>query len=142
MFNKRLKSLRSSTGLTQEETAKKIGIARTTYAMYEQGKREPDISTLNSLANYFNVSVNYLLEENDKKKTLPELSKKDYRSIEKDLNDIINNLSNDGYAHFGGEGIQEFDQETQEAIINSLRASLVLARQLAKEKFTPDKYKK
>lgn len=140
MLTKRLKALRSATKMTQEETAKKIGIARTTYAMYEQGKREPDISTLNNLADYFGVSVDYLLGKNEQK--LPELTKKDYRNIEKDLNDIINNLSNNGYAHFGGDDINELDDETKEAIINSLRSSLILAKQLAKEKFTPKKYKK
>ncbi|EEK78227.1 Transcriptional regulator, XRE [Bacillus cereus R309803] len=41
--------------------AKQLGIARTTYAMYEQGKREPDYNTLIKLATFFEVSIDYLL---------------------------------------------------------------------------------
>ncbi len=41
--------------------AKQLGIARTTYAMYEQGNREPDYNTLIKLATFFEVSIDYLL---------------------------------------------------------------------------------
>lgn len=61
MFDKRLKQLREETGLTQEELAKKLNISRGTYAHYETGKREPNFETLQSLASYFEVSVDYLL---------------------------------------------------------------------------------
>lgn len=61
MFDKRLKQLREETGLTQEELAKKLNISRGTYAHYETGKREPKFETLQHLATYFNVSVDYLL---------------------------------------------------------------------------------
>lgn len=61
MLDSRLRSLRSQLKLTQENVAKKIGVARTTYAMYEQGSREPDNETLQRLADFFNVSVDYLL---------------------------------------------------------------------------------
>lgn len=61
MLGKRLKDLRTRTKLRQEDVATKIGIARTTYAMYEQNKREPDNETLQKLADYFEVSIDYLL---------------------------------------------------------------------------------
>ena len=57
----RLKELRESKGLTQKEVAKVIGYTQLSYARYENGKREPDISTLCKLANYFNVTVDYLI---------------------------------------------------------------------------------
>lgn len=143
MFKKRLKSLRTSTKLTQEETAKKLGIARTTYAMYEQGKREPDIATLNSLASYFNVSVDYLLGTAEQDQKLPELTKKEELDIKKDLEKIVNSLSsNQGYAHFGGESLEDLDEEDKELLINSLENTMKLAKKLAKQKFTPHKYRK
>lgn len=62
MFSERLKLLRhEKRGLTQESLADQLGIAKTTYSSYEQGKREPDFNTLQQLASYFDVSVDYLL---------------------------------------------------------------------------------
>ncbi|PFS73878.1 MULTISPECIES: helix-turn-helix domain-containing protein [Bacillus cereus group] len=61
MFGNKLNSLRKEKKLRQEDMAKHLGIARTTYAMYEQGRREPDYDTLQKLADFFNVSVDYLL---------------------------------------------------------------------------------
>ncbi|WP_047758091.1 helix-turn-helix domain-containing protein [Geobacillus sp. ZGt-1] len=57
----RLQELRSKLNMRQEDVAKKIGVGRTTYAMYEQGKREPDYETLLKLADLFEVSTDYLL---------------------------------------------------------------------------------
>ena len=57
----RLKELRESKGLTQKEVAEIIGYSEISYARYEKGEREPDISTLCKLANYFNVTVDYLI---------------------------------------------------------------------------------
>lgn len=61
MLSSKLKQLRNSTKLTQSEFAKKIDVARTTYAMYEQGNREPDYEILKKIANYYDVSTDYLL---------------------------------------------------------------------------------
>lgn len=56
-----LKTLRSEKGLTQEELSKILNINRATYAHYETGRREPDAQTLKSFAEYFNVSLDYLM---------------------------------------------------------------------------------
>ena len=55
----RLKELRGS--LTQDQTAKKLGLNRQTYRNYESGVRQPDFETLINIANYYNVSIDYLL---------------------------------------------------------------------------------
>lgn len=47
---------------TQQEVADCLGISRQAYSNYEAGKREPDFETLRKLAQYFNCSVDYLLE--------------------------------------------------------------------------------
>lgn len=60
MFSTRLHTLRKERKLRQEDMAKQLGIARTTYAMYEQGNREPDYNTLIKLATFFEVSIDYL----------------------------------------------------------------------------------
>lgn len=61
MIGKRIIKLRKEKGETQTETARKIGISRSSLSLYEIGKREPDIEMLNTLADYFNVSLDYLL---------------------------------------------------------------------------------
>jgi len=53
--------LREKAGLTQKDLATKLGIARTTYSGYENGAREPDLDTLKRIADFFEVSLDYLL---------------------------------------------------------------------------------
>jgi transcriptional regulator with XRE-family HTH domain len=55
-----IKSLRIREGLTQEELAKKLKISRSAVGMYENGKRLPDVETLEKIADYFNVDMNYI----------------------------------------------------------------------------------
>lgn len=56
------KELRIKTGLTQTETANRIGIPRLNYNKYELEQVEPDIKTLCKIADYYNVSLDYLCE--------------------------------------------------------------------------------
>ena len=60
-FVKRLKSLREKKQLSQKELASHIGVARATVASWETGRREPDYETAKILAEFFGVSVDYLL---------------------------------------------------------------------------------
>lgn len=56
-----LKLLRKERKLTLKELANTIGIAESTLSLYENGKRKPDFETLNKFAEYFHVSVDFLL---------------------------------------------------------------------------------
>jgi transcriptional regulator with XRE-family HTH domain len=60
MIASRLRELRMKQGLSQEELAKILNIARTTYSGYEKGDREPDFELLIKIANYYDVSLDYL----------------------------------------------------------------------------------
>lgn len=60
-FAQRLRDLRSQNDMTQQELADSTHIARSTLAMYEYGKRRPDFEILDKLADYFDVSFDYLL---------------------------------------------------------------------------------
>ncbi len=59
---KRLLTLRKEKGLTQKDIAEQLGISRQAYANYESGNREPDICTLRHLSEYFEVSIDVLLD--------------------------------------------------------------------------------
>ncbi|PAB61342.1 helix-turn-helix domain-containing protein [Anaeromicrobium sediminis] len=61
MFGRRLKLLRESKELYQKDLAKIIGVSSGAIGMYENDKRTPDFETLKKIANYFNVSTDYLL---------------------------------------------------------------------------------
>lgn len=61
-FSKNLRRLIDENELTQKELAKYLNIAPSTLGSYVQGVREPDFSTLKSLADYFKVSTDYLLD--------------------------------------------------------------------------------
>ena len=74
MISQRIKTLRSENNLTQSDLASILGIAKTTLAAYEQGKNEPSIDTLIKIADYFNISTDYLLGQTDVKSTDLEIS--------------------------------------------------------------------
>lgn len=65
MFGTRLAALRKQKKLSQYELAEKLGFSRGKLANYEQGTREPDYETLKFLANFFDVSIDYLLGNSD-----------------------------------------------------------------------------
>ena len=58
----RLKELRKSRGITQLKLAIDLGMNQNSISRYESGEREADYRTLIAFADYFNVSVDYLLE--------------------------------------------------------------------------------
>ncbi len=57
----RLKDLREDRDKTQKEIAEILFITQQQYSLYEKGYREIPISALITLANYYNVSVDYIL---------------------------------------------------------------------------------
>jgi len=68
---KRLKQLRHEKGVYQKDVAKYLGITTSAYGYYEQGERQPDPNTITKLAEYYNVTTDYLLgRTNNKKESL------------------------------------------------------------------------
>lgn len=59
-FARALKHLRVERRLTQQQLATDLGLSKSTVSMYENGNREPDLETLESIADYFNVDINRL----------------------------------------------------------------------------------
>lgn len=53
--------LRKSKGLTQQELSKILGLSSSAVSMYENGNREPSFETLEAMADFFNVDMNYLM---------------------------------------------------------------------------------
>lgn len=64
-----LKKLRESKGLMQKDVAKDLGISPAAYSLYEKGQREPKFDFLEKIANYFDVSIDYLMTGEEKGST-------------------------------------------------------------------------
>ena len=64
-FGDRLRFLRKQNNITQADLAKMFSLGESTISFYESNKRTPDYEMLNKFADYFNVSVDYLLARTD-----------------------------------------------------------------------------
>ena len=60
-LGERLSDLRERKSLTQKKLAQLTNISRSRLSLYEINKREPDLATLRQLANFFNVTIDYLV---------------------------------------------------------------------------------
>ncbi|ERK30173.1 helix-turn-helix domain-containing protein [Clostridium intestinale] len=75
MFGERLKSLRNELNLTQLDLSKLLKVSPSTIGMYEQNRRDPDSKTIKFLAEYFNVSTDYLLGKSNIKDSADKIIK-------------------------------------------------------------------
>lgn len=65
IFSKRLKKLREEHDLSQQALANALKISKSSINMYERGEREPGLETLEAIADFFNVDLDYLLGKSD-----------------------------------------------------------------------------
>lgn len=86
-FSQRLKLLRNMNNTTQEDLAKYLGVSRPTIAGYETKGKQPSFETLFKIAEYFNVSIDYLLGKTDIKEPVDDV-------IEKKELDVFNQIHN------------------------------------------------
>jgi len=64
-FSVRLRELRASKNVTQKQVAESTGLSERGYQNYELGIREPSLDNINKLADFFEVSTDYLLGRTD-----------------------------------------------------------------------------
>lgn len=67
MIGQTIRDLRKLKKMSQSELAKVVGVSQTTVTAWETGKAEPSSSAISSLADYFNVTTDYLLGRPEKK---------------------------------------------------------------------------
>ncbi|GHV34560.1 hypothetical protein FACS1894187_05370 [Synergistales bacterium] len=65
-FRERLRSIRTTKNPTQRAVAIHLGVSERAYQHYEAGTREPNIATLIALADYFDVSLDYLVGRSER----------------------------------------------------------------------------
>lgn len=64
-YGERLKELRKKKGLSQKELTDRLNLNRSTYARYETSSTQPDYETLEKLADFFEVTTDYILGRSD-----------------------------------------------------------------------------
>ena len=120
---KLLKKLREEKGLTQSELGKELGISPSTVGMYEQGRRVPDVPILKKMSAFFNVSIDYLLENVNH--NVPNVPMK----MPKDLNKFLQQSE----IIFDGDTYNLTDEE-RELVIKSLEVAFSAAKRANKRK--------
>ena len=65
IFQERLRLLRTEKGVSQKQVAEKLGITEVGYQNYEVGRRKPNFDIIPSIADFFNVSLDYLVGRSD-----------------------------------------------------------------------------
>lgn len=133
----RIKELAKQQGKSLNKIEEELGYGKN--VLYRLKDSKPSAERLEELANYFNVSVDYLLGRTEKKRYY-DLTEKDERDIQKELQSLIDDLSNaDGMAFSKKDS--EMSEATREALIISLENALRIAKIEAKKKYTPKKYR-
>ena len=75
---KRMKQLRNARHMNQRRLAVELNISQAMVSKYERGESDPDINMIRTIAKYFDVSTDYLLEVSDDKHAIaPGLSKEE-----------------------------------------------------------------
>ncbi len=134
---KRLKELRLAKGISQKEIAEYLGITVAAYSLYERGNREPNISILRKIAEYYSISMDELLEANNEPHDIKNTDEKD---IAKDMENIRQKLMNgaDGPLSYDGEPIPKEDTEL---LLGQIELMIRRLKPINKEKYNPNKNK-
>lgn len=91
MFKERLKQLRTEQNLTQKELAKNINTSQQNIGFWETGKRNPKYDMIEKLANFFNVSTDYLTGKSNIKTPESDIDKAIDKSVAYNGKTITNN---------------------------------------------------
>lgn len=86
VLGSRISELRRKRNLTQADLADRLNMSTSSIAMWEVGKRDPDSEKLTELANFFNVTTDYLLglsSEHSSPKTEPQNVEPEIRAIQR-----------------------------------------------------------
>ena len=124
-------------GVKPGRAADEIGISRATVTNWKKNGYSPRETVMRKVADYYDVSVDSLLNTPETQKA-PTLNKKDERDIARRLEETLNLLESSDALMFDGEPL---DQESMDLLKTSLQNQYTLAKQIAKQKFTPKKYR-
>ena len=124
--------------ITAYKVSKDTGVTQTALSNWKTGKSTPTAKTLQKIADYFGVTVDYLITGKDKE-WAPTLTEKDEKDLDKKVENLLNAVDSDTGLMLDG---QIMDEETREIFAMNLKNALRTTKLAAKAKYTPNKYRK
>jgi len=137
MLLNRVKELANERNMTIAELERKLNFGQGSISKWN--KQSPSSERLQKAADYFDVSTDYLLGRTDKRNYY-DLTEKDQKDIQKQLEKIVEDMSKADSIAFSKDS-EELSPEAKAAVLASLEESLRIGKTLAKKKFTPNKYR-
>lgn len=125
-------------GKKASDVARATEISPATFSDWKTGKSNPKQDKLKKIADYFGVTLDYLMTGKEEPKTDSNLTSRDQKEITKILDNTEQLLRQDGLMFDGNPA----SQEEIDSIISAMKIGMELAKQKNKEKYTPKKYKK
>lgn len=126
-------------GVSAYKVAKETGVTQSTLSDWKRGRSTPKSENMKKLADYFGVSIDYLMTgKEDSVEKEPQLKPKDERDIKNILANTEQLLKQDGLMFDG----QPASQEAIDSILSAMQIGMEMAKKKNKEKYTPKKYKK
>ncbi|MEE0782324.1 MAG: helix-turn-helix transcriptional regulator [Negativibacillus sp.] len=133
-------------GVTPYKVSKETGVSQPTLSEWKKGTYTPKQDKLQKIADYFGVTLDYLMgnthadeQTPPEKQKAPTLNKKDERDIAKTLEQLRETLENEEGLMFYGDPMSN---EAKESILAAMKLGVQAAKLKNKEKYTPKKYKK
>lgn len=128
-------------GVSPYKVSKDTGVTQTSLSNWKTGKSTPTTKTLQRLADYFGVTLDYLMtgKEEPKEKS-PELTARDEKDIAKTLNKVMEQFENNenGPLYYDGE---EIDETSRILIRNAFEYIIRETKKENKVKYNPNKNK-
>ena len=132
--------IRDSKGVKDSDVVKATGITKSTFSDWKSGRSKPKNDKLQKIADYFGVTIDYLMTGIEDKKESPVLTARDERDITKSLDHIMSEIlsGDDGPLYYNG---QEIDQASLSLLRNAFEFALRETKKENKEIYNPHKNK-
>ena len=124
-------------GVTPYKVAKEAGVTQTALSNWKSGRSTPTTKTLQKIADYFGVTIDYLMTGKDVDSPKPQLNAKDERDIEKIIEHTREQLLSQEGLMFDGDPASP---EAVDSILAAMQIGMEMAKKKNKEKYTPKKY--
>ena len=134
-FGQRFKELRQEKNLTQEKLAEEFFLNKSSISRYEQNKQIPEIDLLEKIADYFDVSIDYLVgRSNNKTSKAIELTKQEDFEFDNPEETLRFILGQPAMMNYGGYDLKDMPEEEILEIANDILLTLRISIERRKQK--------
>ena len=134
-FGQRFKELRQEKNLTQEKLAEEFFLNKSSISRYEQNKQIPETDLLEKIADYFDVSIDYLVgRSNNKTSKAIELTKQEDFEFDNPEETLRFILGQPAMMNYGGYDLKDMPEEEILEIANDILLTLRISIERRKQK--------